>query len=204
MITALPARVSAPGQTIMRKRAIHDNVHRSGLDRQAGRRGRGAAAEATEHLQRPAPGAQARALERRRAELHRCARDDRSAGSNWSAATPTRSPNGSPRWVSRHRAPRARSSRTAPGTTTPSVVTQPRPIWRPWIWSTTESLRTSARPSTGSRSSTWCRRTSSSTTPASWRSSSGSCAHLENSGGRLAHEGSSTERDAAGSARTAK
>ena len=29
-------------------------------------------------------------------------------------------------------------------------------------------------------------------------------AHLENSGGRLAHEGSSTERDAAGSARTAK
>ena len=72
---------------------------------------------------------------------------------------------------------RARSSRTARGTTTRSAATPCSPTWRRSTWSTPVSTRTPARPSTRSTISTRCRRTCSSATPASWRSSSGSSAH---------------------------
>ena len=97
---------------------------------------------------------------------------------------------------------RAQSSKTAPGTTTPLAATPSRPTWPHLTWSTTVSSKTPARPSTKPKKLDpvtqdilidqaaelekfqWFVR-----------------AHLENAGGKLAHEGSSTERSAAKSAK---
>ena len=62
------------------KEATDARIHRPRNDRQGRPRGRRPAAEAAQHVQRPAPDAQARALERGRPELHRRPRDDRPAG----------------------------------------------------------------------------------------------------------------------------
>ena len=108
-----------------------------GMSEKQGSRGCRAAAEGAQHVQRPAPDAQARALERRRPELHRRPRDDRPAGRTGPRIRRRgRRAHRRPRQVAAGHA-RERSSRTAPGTTTRSTATPCRRTSPRSTWSTT-------------------------------------------------------------------